>query len=367
VFNILACLGWSSVNSIVGAELIHAVNNDVPGYAGIIIIAICTLLVTFFGYKIVHVYEFWSWIPTTIVFIIVLGVFAHSGDFVNLPMGVGVSELGSVLSFGSVIYGFATGWTSYAADYTVYQPSNQSRTKVFFAVWIGLMIPLLFTEMLGIAIMTATTLNDGVNKYADGYAASGTGGLLAAVLFEPLGGFGKFCLVILALSIIANNCPNIYSVGLTVQVLGGKFTQRVPRFVWTAIGTAVYIAIAIPGYSHFEAVLENFMNFIGYWLAIYEGIAFSDHFIYKKKMAAYIPAHYDQADKLPPGIAAIFAFCCGIAGMVVGMSQVWFVGPVALAAGEAPFGGDVGFELGFAFAFTSYAVARYFELKFFGR
>jgi hypothetical protein len=46
---------------------------------------------------------------------------------------------------------------------------------------------------------------------------------------------------------------------------------------------------------------------------------------------------------------------------------VWFVGPVALAAGEAPFGGDVGFELGFAFAFTSYAVARYFELKFFGR
>jgi NCS1 nucleoside transporter family len=367
VFNILACLGWSAVNSIVGAELIHAVNNDVPGYAGIIIIAICTLFVTFFGYKIVHVYEFWSWIPTTIVFIITLGVFAHSGDFVNISMGFGVSELGSVLSFGSVIYGFATGWTSYAADYTVYQPSNQSRTKVFFAVWIGLMVPLLFTEMLGIAIMTATTLNDGVNKYADGYAASGTGGLLAAVLFGPLGGFGKFCLIILALSIIANNCPNIYSVGLTVQVLGGKLTQRVPRFVWTAVGTAVYIAIAIPGYTNFEAVLENFMNFIGYWLAIYEGIAFSDHFLYKRTMAAYIPAHYDQADKLPPGIAAIFAFCCGIAGMIVGMSQVWFVGPVALSAGEAPFGGDVGFELGFAFAFTSYAIARYFELKYFGR
>ena len=181
-------------------------------------------------------------------------------------MGVGTSELGSVLSFGSVVYGFATGWTSYAADYTVYQPSNQSRTKVFFAVWIGLIIPLLFTEMLGIAIMTATTLNDGTNKYADGYAASGTGGLLGAVLFGPLGGFGKFCLIILSLSIIANNCPNIYSVGLTIQVLGGRWTQRVPRFVWTAVGTAVYIAIAIPGYTHFESVLENFMNFIGKYI-----------------------------------------------------------------------------------------------------
>ncbi|KAH3946745.1 hypothetical protein HBI25_087590 [Parastagonospora nodorum] len=367
VFNILACLGWSSINSIVGAQLINAVNNDVPGFAGVLIISFCTLVVTVFGYKIVHAYEFWSWIPTTIVFIIVLGVFAHSGAFVNIPMGVGTSELGSALSFGSVVYGFSTGWASYAADYTVYQPSSQSRTKVFFAVWVGLIVPLLFTEMLGIAIMTATTINDGDNKYAHAYEESKTGGILAAVLFEPLGGFGKFCLIILALSLVASNCPNIYSVGLTVQVLGGRVTQHVPRFIWTAVGTAVYIAIAIPGYTHFEDVLENFMNFIGYWLAIYEGIALCDHFLYKRTMAAYDPAIYDQASLLPPGIAAVFAFCCGIAGMVLGMSQVWFVGPIARKAGEAPFGGDIGFELGFAFAFTSYAIARRVELKYFGR
>jgi NCS1 nucleoside transporter family len=239
VFNVLACIGWSSVNSIVGGELIHAVNNDVPGWAGIIIIAICTMLVCFFGYKVVHAYEFWSWIPTFIIFMIVLGVFAHTGDFRNIPMGVGTSELGSVLSFGSVVYGFATGWTSYAADYTVYQPVTMSRTKVFFATWIGLIVPLLFTETLGCAVMTATSINDGDNIYQKGYDASGTGGLLAAVLFPHLGGFGKFCLVILALSIIANNCPNIYSVALTMQVVS-RWTAKVPRFVWTALGTGVY-------------------------------------------------------------------------------------------------------------------------------
>jgi NCS1 nucleoside transporter family len=239
VFNVLACIGWSSVNSIVGAQLIHAVNSDVPGWAGILIISICTMLVCFFGYKVVHIYEFWSWIPTFIIFMIILGTFAHSGDFVNIPMGVGTSELGSVLSFGSVIYGFATGWTSYAADYTVYQPVTMSRTKVFFATWIGLIVPLLFTEMLGCAIMTATALNGGDNVYQTGYDASGTGGLLAAVLFPHLGNFGKFCLVMLALSIIANNCPNIYSVALTMQVVS-RWTAKVPRFIWTAIATAVY-------------------------------------------------------------------------------------------------------------------------------
>lgn len=362
----LACIGWSSANSIVGAQLIVAVNSDVPGAVGIVIIAICTLVITFFGYKVVHAYEFWSWIPTFIIFLIVLGVFAHSGDFYNVPWEVGTAEMGSVLSFGATVYGFATGWTSYAADYTVYQPSNRSRFWIFFSTAVGLLFPLLFVEMLGVAVMTATGINDGDNKYAAGYAESGTGGLLGAVLFGPLGGFGKFCVVILALSIIANNCPNIYSVSLTLMVLA-RWTRKVPRFIYTIIATGVYIAIAIPGYSHYETVLTNFMDFIGYWLAIYEGVAITDHFVFKRGFGGYNPEIYDQPDKLPPGIAAVFAFCCGVAGMVTGMSQTWWVGPIALHAGEAPFGGDVGFELGFAFAAVGYLITRPIEMRYFGR
>ncbi|KAI4719656.1 purine-cytosine permease [Aureobasidium sp. EXF-10727] len=366
IFNVIACIGWSSVNSIVGAQLLNAVNNDVPGWAGIVIIAVCTFAITLFGYKIVHAYEFWSWIPTFIVFLIVAGVFGHTGDFSNIPWTTGTTELGHVLSFGATIYGFATGWTSYAADYTVYQASTQKRWKVFLATFIGLLFPLLFTQMLGLAIITATTINGNDNIYAAGLAQSKTGGLLGAVLIPHLGGFGKFCLVILALSIIANNCPNIYSVGLTVQVFG-KWIQRLPRFVLTAIATGAYIAIAIPGYSHFDAVLENFMNFIGYWLAIYTGVAFADHFVFKRSLDAYVVSDYDKPQNLPIGIAAVLAFCFGVAGMVTGMSQTWFVGPIALHAGDAPFGGDVGSELGFAFGFVSYLFLRPLELKLIGR
>ncbi|KAF2157378.1 purine-cytosine permease [Myriangium duriaei CBS 260.36] len=363
LFNVLACIGWSSVNAIVGAQLLNAVNSDVPGAAGIIIIAICTMMITIFGYKIVHIYEFWSWIPTFIIFLIILGVFAHSGDFVKLPMGVGTSEMGDVLSFGAAVFGFATGWVSYAADYTVYQPSNQSRRKIFIWNYVGLIIPLCFCEFLGIAVMTATTLNDGNNSYMDGLNTAGTGGLLAAVLRPHIGRFGDFCLVVLALSIVANNCPNIYSFSLTIQVFG-NWTRRVPRFIWTLVGTAASIAIAIPGYSHFFSVLDNFMAFIGYWLAIYEGISLTEHFYFRRGMKGYQPEFYNQPSKLPPGLAAIGAFCFGIAGMVCGISQPWYVGPIALHAGEAPYGGDVGFELGFAFAATTYLVFRTIELKY---
>ena len=248
------------MNVIVGAQLINAVNTNVPGYAGIIIIAAATWLITVFGYKVVHVYEFWSWIPSLIIFLIVLGEFAHSGRFSNLPTGSGSTEAGSVLSFAASVFGFGTGWTSYAADYTVYQPVSVSRIKVFVWTWGGLIIPLCFTEMLGLAVATAT-LDKTDTSYADGYNQSGIGGLLAAVLFPPLGRFGQFCLVILALSIVANNCPNIYSLTFSLQLMG-RWTQAVPRFIWTFIGTLVYCAIAIPGYSHFAQVLEDFMLLI---------------------------------------------------------------------------------------------------------
>ncbi|THW52160.1 purine-cytosine permease [Aureobasidium pullulans] len=367
IFNVIACIGWSSVNSIVGAQLLNTVNSDVPGWAGILIIAFCTFAITLFGYKIVHAYEFWSWIPTFIVFLITIGVFAKTGDFYNIPWETGKTEMGAVLSFGATIYGFATGWTSYAADYTVYQPSTQKRWKVFLFTFVGLLFPLLFTQMLGLAVMTATTINDGDNIYMAGYKKSSTGGLLGAVLIPHLGGFGKFCLVILALSIIANNCPNIYSVGLTVQVFG-KWIQRLPRFILTLVATGVYIAIAIPGYSHFEAVLENFLTeILGYWLAIYTGVAFADHFVFKRSLEAYNISNYDKPQNLAIGIAAVIAFCFGVCGFVLGMSQTWFVGPIALTAGDAPYGGDVGSALGFAFGFTSYLILRPLELKFIGR
>ncbi|KAJ5150342.1 uncharacterized protein N7482_010800 [Penicillium canariense] len=340
LFNVLACVGWAAANVIGGAQLINALNPKVPGVAGIVIIAFCTLLAVFFGYRVIHAYEYWSWIPTFIIFLVILGVFAHSGDFINLPMGAGNAELGAVLSYGSTVFGFGTGYTSFAADYTVYQPSNRPRRA---------------------ALINATAHNGGGNAYQKGYDDAGVGGLLGALLFPRIGGFGQFCIVILALSIVANNCPNIYSVSLTLMVMG-QWTRHVPRFIWTVVATGVYVAIAIPGYSHFEAVLENFMHFIGYWLAIYEGIAVTEHIVFRRGFAGYRPEDYDMRDKLPLGIAALVAFCFGVAGMVTGMSQSWYVGPIARSAG-----GDVGFELGFAFAAVSFAILRTIELKIFQR
>ncbi|KAI1152707.1 purine-cytosine permease [Nemania diffusa] len=362
-FNILACVGWSAVNVIVGAQLIHAINHDVPGYAGILVIAFSTLLICAFGYKLVHIYERWSWIPSFVIFLIVLGTFARSGDFNSgLPLATGPVEAGAVLSFAASVFGFATGWASYAADYTVYQPADSPSTSVFFWTFGGLLFPLVFTELLGAAVATAITSSQ---AYSDAYSGSGVGGLLAQVLVPPLGRFGEFCVVVLALSIIANNCPNIYSVSLSLQVLAHA-TERVPRFVWTAVGTGVYIAIAIPGYDHFESALENFLLLIGYWLAIYEGVSLTEHFVFRRGFKGYQPEDYVVPKRLPPSFAAISAFLVGVAGAVLGTAQTWYTGPIGKLCG-ADFGGDVGFELAFSFTAVTYIGLRSLETWYCGR
>lgn len=109
------------------------------------------------------------------------------------------------------------------------------------------------------------------------------------------------------------------------------------------------------------------MNMIAYWLAIYEGIVLTDHFVFKRGFSGYRPENYDDRTLQPLGIASTLAFAFGIVGVVVGMSQSWWEGPIAKHAGVPPTGGDVGFEMGFAFAAVSYFLMRTLEIRIFKR
>lgn len=56
--NCIACVGWSTVNSIAGAQTLRVVaNNSISHAVGVVIIGILTLVLGLFGYKVVHQYE----------------------------------------------------------------------------------------------------------------------------------------------------------------------------------------------------------------------------------------------------------------------------------------------------------------------
>jgi len=122
-------------------------------------------------------------------------------------------------------------------------------------------------------------------------------------------------------------------------------------------------------YDPFQALHQDEQaeanNLQGYWLAIYEGVSLCEHFVYTQRK--YDISIWTNPSLLPPGMAAVLAFCFGVFGAVMGMAQVWFIGPIGKKIGSPKYGGDVGFELAFAFAFLSHLFLRYFEKKQFGR
>jgi len=94
-----SCVGWSAVNATVGGQTLSSLSsNKLPTPAGIVIIAAATWFVAMVGYKWVHIYERYQWIPVAIVYLILLGEGAHQG-FSSAPMGSGSVEAGNVLSF----------------------------------------------------------------------------------------------------------------------------------------------------------------------------------------------------------------------------------------------------------------------------
>ena len=234
-----------------------------------------------------------------------------------------------------------------AADYNVNQPEDTPASRVFWLTFLGVAIPCVLLEIFGLALTTVAAYH------------GKSGGDLLAVVVKPLGGFGTVLLVLLALSVIANNIPNDYSLGLSMQVLGKSF-QHVNRAVWTLVGAVIYVLIAIPAAANFNETLSNFLLLIAYWLGPWSAILILEHFVFRH--GKYDVDDWNTPSKLPMGWAAIIAMIIGLVGVYLGAAQALFVGPLAHLF-NPPYGIDIGFELGMVLAAISYLVLRRVELN----
>ena len=173
--------------------------------------------------------------------------------------------------------------------------------------------------------------------YATAYD-TGQGALIVAG-FSPLGNFGKFCSVIIALSLIANIVPPTYSSGIDFQLLA-SWARKVPRFVWNTVGVTIYLVCALVGRNSLSEIFTNFLALMGYWVAIWIAITVEEHFFFRYLTGrGYNWEDWDRREKLPVGIAALTAFLVGWAGAVLCMAQVWYIGPIAAKVGV--YGADV--------------------------
>lgn len=361
ILNIIVFLGYALIDSVIAGQILSAVSSgdSLPVEVGIVIVAVITWAMSSFGYKLVHQYERYAWVPQLIAFSILAGVAGPKFDLYGSTEGDRSTRIGDRLSFFGLNLAAAITYAGGAADYFVYYPIDTSRWILFTSTLVGLSTSFTFAFVLGIGLGSGIATNA---SWSTAYDISQ--GALIVEAYDPLNGFGKFCAVLLALGLIGNMITPTYSSGVDFQILGRPFS-KIPRVFWNTVGVVIYTVCALAGRDHLAEIFTNFLAIMGYWVSIWIAIFLEEHLIFRKaKGIGWDWTVWNTPSKLPYGFAAITAFLIGWVGAILSMAQVWYIGPIAKTVGE--YGADMGNYVGFAWAGLVYPWLRYWELKKYG-
>ena len=338
ILTLIIFMGYNLIDAVIGGQILNAVskNGSLSVVVGIVIVCLITWLVSTFGYSVFHLYERYAWIPQLIVISLLAGVAGPKFDLYGNP-STGMSGrviAGNRLSYFSLCLASQITYAQAGADFFVYYPVKTSRVKVFISTLTGLTVSSSFALIIGSGLASGTATDP---TWANAYSRSQ--GALIVEAFKPLGGFGSFCSVVIALSLVGNMVPPTYASGIDFQALGRLF-ERVPRVIWNTVGILVPMVCAIAGRGHLAEIFTNFLALMGYWVSIWIAIVLEEHLIFRKWMGlGWDWEVWNDRGKLPLGIAALTAFLVGWAGAILCMAQVWYVGPLARLI--SPYGGDV--------------------------
>ncbi|KAH7139742.1 permease for cytosine/purines, uracil, thiamine, allantoin-domain-containing protein [Dactylonectria estremocensis] len=355
LFNLATLTGFCVIMAVIGGQCLSAVGNGhLSPTVGIVIVSLLSLFISFSGFKVLHIYERWAWIPAIIAIIIATGT---GGKHLHEQVPTEPATAPSVLSFGMIVASYMIPWACLASDFTTYLTPTVSSKRLFVYAYTGLAVPTILLMILGAAIGGAVA---NVPAWSEGYDANLVGGALAGML-KPAGGFGKFVVVILSFSLLGNIAATSYSVTLNFQLLIPQLI-KVPRYVFAVLITIIVIPVSIRASTDFFVNLENFIALIGYWASAFLGVVIVEHLWFRKAdCSSYSLDAWNDAKQLPLGVAALAAtvLCFGL--VVPSMSQVWFTGPIAEKTG------DIGFELAFVVSGLLYVPFRTLEKKMSGR
>lgn len=335
LMSITAGVGWFATNSVSGAFALSTLFGFGP-LLGLVIIVLLQTALAFFGHNLVQAFERFSFPVLAVVFLVAsVMIFAHS-DIGNTSVAAdGVGGLGGFLLTVGTSFGYAAGWTPYAADFTRYLPSASSPARTGFFAAAGLFAACVLLEVVGAASVTTgeATLADPTGSFT-------------SELASPL---AKATLLAIAVGAIAANAINVYSGAMAFVTIGIKLPPHVARALVTVFfGVGGFIAayLALPDAAH---SYEAFLLIIAYWVGPWLGVVFADQYLRRgQDVSGFL---YDRSYSNWLGL---LSFGIGLIGSVVLFcNQELFVGLVARAVPQL---GDITFFIGFLLAGGAYLV-----------
>lgn len=119
LLNLATLSGFNAIICVVGGQCLSAISSGtVNPTAGIVIIALLSLIISFAGFRVLHVFETYSFIPALISIIIATGV--AGGDLRKQSQPEAPATAADVLNFGMIVAGYQIPWGGIASDLTTY-------------------------------------------------------------------------------------------------------------------------------------------------------------------------------------------------------------------------------------------------------
>ncbi|KAK7683187.1 hypothetical protein QCA50_013860 [Cerrena zonata] len=301
ILNLASMSGFCILNCILGGQTLSSLSNgNLSWSVGIVIISVISLLVSFCGNKVLHWYERLAWIPVLVVYVVAIGL---GGKHLSNQPVTEPATASAILSFAATISGFVITYSPLGSDFSTYYVPSVPGWKLFWYSFLGFNIPIITIQCLGAAVVGAAS---SVPAWSQGYENGNVGGLLEAML-QPVGNFGKFLTVLMALSVAGNVAPTLYSFGFNFQVFM-PFLVSVPRYAFSLLATAIIIPLSIVGQHKFYDTLTNFLGLIGYWASAFLAVILMEHFVIRRgDFASYDLRYWNSPGKLPTGLPALGA------------------------------------------------------------
>lgn len=246
-------VGFFASNLILGgqsiSELIHPVSTD----WGIIICAVGSLLITVFGYDMIHAVNRWATILFGGVMLLALGIIVGRGlpaDFFSAGSFTWAGFLGAVATTG-ILWQIA--YAPYVSDYSRYMPARESvRSTFWFSYW-GVVLGTVLPMILGVVVGLASANPDQI-----------------AAINHLAAGAGWLVMLVFALGIIDTNSINLYGGMLCSITVGQTFRHRwLPRAATRAVVSVVIVGLALIGALAYQSTfLTSYVNFILFLLYV---------------------------------------------------------------------------------------------------
>jgi nucleobase:cation symporter-1, NCS1 family len=335
--SVTAGIGWFAVNSVSGAFALNVLTH-MPKVLCLLIIVVAQVVVAFFGYNLVHLFERYAFPLLAVIFLIASGIIlskAHPGASHHTIPGA------FLLTFGAS-FGYAVGWNPYAADYTRYFKPSANKTAIAWWSGLGLFLSCALLEIVGAAAATVTGANA---------AGSNPTGAFTGLMDKPL---ADLTLLAIAIGAVAANVLNIYSGALSFTAIGIKLPLSLRRAIVALGFGAIGFFLAWSALPNAGTRYENFLLIIAYWIAPWLAVYFCDQLLRRRPHEALL---FDTKRTNWAGPVAM------LAGMGISIwlfsNQTEYLGVVPT---HVPAVGDLTFEVGFVITAAVYliwhAVAR---------